>query len=187
MEYINCVNTAKLIRSALKESFPNVKFSVVSDSYAGGASIRISYTNGPTQKQVEQVVGVFEGSYFDGMQDYKGSNYANLDGQEVKFGADYIFVRRNYTPELMTEVAQQVAQTYGVDFNQVTIKNSQYSGAYVECPNTLVVAGRYFNQMVNLEIQEISLCNTQPSKTLARVYSMGDDGYGYGCVGRLAA
>jgi hypothetical protein len=31
------------------------------------------------------------------------------------------------------------------------------------------------------------LCVTNQSKTAASVYSMGDDGYGQGCVGRLAA
>jgi hypothetical protein len=34
---------------------------------------------------------------------------------------------------------------------------------------------------------ETSLCDAQQSKTLMGVYSMGDDGYGYGCVGKLAA
>jgi hypothetical protein len=46
---------------------------------------------------------------------------------------------------------------------------------------------RSLNQMVNLAIADQSFCETQQSKTVARVYSMGDDGYGYGCVGRLAA
>ena len=90
MKYISVVDTAKLIRAALKESFAGVKFSVKSSSYAGGASINISYVDGPTSKQVEYVISVFEGSYFDGMQDYKGQNYANLDGEEVKEVQDLI-------------------------------------------------------------------------------------------------
>ena len=55
MQYITCVETAKLIRAALKESFPSIKFSVKSSSYAGGASINVSYVDGPTQKEVESV------------------------------------------------------------------------------------------------------------------------------------
>jgi hypothetical protein len=187
MQYITCVQTAKLIRAALKESFPTVKFSVTSSQYAGGASINIRYINGPTADQVNQVVKVFEGSYFDGMQDYKGQNYANLDGEEVKFGADYVFVNRSYSADFLEGVAQKVAQDYGIDFNLVTIKTNQYSGSYIDCPATLTAGGRYFNQMVNITMSEVSLADPFPSKTLARVYSMGDDGYGYGCVGRLAA
>lgn len=36
--YQSCAETAKLLRQALKESFPGVKFSVRSSTYAGGAS-----------------------------------------------------------------------------------------------------------------------------------------------------
>lgn len=187
MKYISVVDTAKLIRLALKESFAGVKFSVKSSSYAGGASIRISYVDGPTVKQVEDVVSVFEGSYFDGMQDYKGQNYANLDGEEVKFGADFVFVNRQLSVGVLTECAKKVSQMYGIDFNQIQIKASQFSGAYVDCDNKLMAGGRYFAQAVGLASQDLSLCDTAVSKTAARVYSMGDDGYGYGCVGKLAA
>ena len=98
--YLSCADTAKLVRAALKETFPGVKFSVRSDVYAGGASIRIKYTDGPTYEQVKAVAGMFEGSYFDGMTDYKGSNYSSLDGQEVRFGADFIFVNRIFSLKL---------------------------------------------------------------------------------------
>jgi hypothetical protein len=187
MKYISVVDTAKLIRAVLKESFAGVKFSVKSSSYAGGASINISYVDGPTSKQVEDVVKVFEGSYFDGMQDYKGQNYANLDGEEVKFGADFVFVRRNLSVGVLTDCAKKVCQNYNIDFSLITIKDSQYSGAYVDCDNKLMAGGRYFAQAVGLESQETSFCNTAVSNTAGQVYSMGDDGYGYGCVGKLAA
>jgi len=187
MKYINVVDTAKLIRAALKESFAGVKFSVQSKSYAGGASISIYYFDGPTAKQVEKVIGVFEGSYFDGMQDYKGSNYANLDGEEVKFGADFIFVKRELSVDFLQDCVNQVCKTYGIDNSLVSVKDTMYSGAVVECPNTLMAGGRYFYQAVGLFLQDISLCDTAASKTAARAYSMGDDGYGYGCVGKLAA
>ena len=85
-QYLSCAETAKLVRAALKESFPGVKFSVKSSVYSGGASINIKYTDGPTYEQVKAVAGMFEGAYFDGMTDYKGSNYGSLDGNEVRFG-----------------------------------------------------------------------------------------------------
>lgn len=193
MKYISVVDTAKLIRLALKESFAGVKFSVKSSSYAGGASIRISYVDGPTVKQVEEVVSVFEGSYFDGMQDYKGQNYANLDGEEVKFGADFVFVNRKLTSAFLTGVIVDVCEEYGLD-NEVTVYVSSYDNAasISKVSENADSSKRGFSpydiqRIICNKVAETSLCDTAVSKTAARVYSMGDDGYGYGCVGKLAA
>jgi hypothetical protein len=46
---------------------------------------------------------------------------------------------------------------------------------------------RYFAAAVNYAASEISMCDSQVSKTLSRVGFLGDEGYGYGAVGRLAA
>lgn len=73
MKYLSVTETAKLIRKRLKQEFPGQKFSVRSDSYSGGASIRIRYEDGPWVEDVEAVVKGFEGSGFDGMIDLKYS------------------------------------------------------------------------------------------------------------------
>jgi hypothetical protein len=186
-EYLSCADTAKLIRAALKESFPGVKFSVRSSVYAGGASININYVDGPTSDQVKAVAGMFEGSYFDGMQDYKGLNYGSLDGQEVRFGADFVFVNRSYSVEFLTVMARSVCKKYGVDV-AYEIKGSQYSGAYIDGANAVSMpCGRYFAAAVGFAASDVSMCDSQESATLARVGFLGDDGYGYGAVGRLAA
>ena len=98
-EYLSCAETAKLIRPALKAAFPGVKFAVRSNTYSGGASIRIHWMDGPTQWQVEQVAKLFEGATFDGMQDLKSYHSSLLAGpggnvREVRFGADFIFCER---------------------------------------------------------------------------------------------
>jgi hypothetical protein len=67
--YLSCAETAKLIRTALKKNFPGIKFSVRSNTYAGGASIDVGWTDGPTGKEVDAVVKLFEGGRFDGMID----------------------------------------------------------------------------------------------------------------------
>jgi hypothetical protein len=69
--YISPADTAKLVRKALKREFPGVKFSVRTSTYAGGASIDVSWTDGPTTKQVDPVIGAYEGADFDGMIDLK--------------------------------------------------------------------------------------------------------------------
>lgn len=91
--YYSCAETAKFIRQELKEKFAGVKFSVRSDSYSGGASIRISYDNENVgERNVESVVKSFQGASFDGQIDLKSYHNSNFKGQEVSWGADYVFV-----------------------------------------------------------------------------------------------
>lgn len=179
-QYLSCAETAKLVRSALKESFPGVKFSVKSSVYSGGASITVSYVNGPAYDQVKAVVGMFEGSYFDGMTDYKGSNYSSLDGQEVRFGADYIFVNRKFSLELFTDLVANACKYY--DYAMPVVADSQFSGAYIVDQ----VDYDSYNRIMR-KIGEYSNDDTAESATLARVGFLGDDGYGYNAVGKIAA
>lgn len=68
-EYLTHADRALLIRSALKNAFPLVKFSVKTQTYAGGGSVRVSWNDGPVAKDVEKVAGQFETRGFDGMID----------------------------------------------------------------------------------------------------------------------
>jgi|SRR5579859_4473767 len=69
--YLTCAETAKLIRLALKREFPGQKFSVRSHVYAGGASINVDWTDGPTDDAVSAVTSAYSGAGFDGMIDLK--------------------------------------------------------------------------------------------------------------------
>lgn len=90
--FINCTETAKIVRQILKESFPGVKFRVRSSTYANGASIQINWDGAPNWRQVASITDKLEGSYFDGLIDYKGSIHHMMDGEMVSFGADFIHV-----------------------------------------------------------------------------------------------
>lgn len=83
--YVSCADTAKLVRAALKRSFPGVKFGVRSHVYAGGASIDVSWMDGPTGAMVEAVAGAFAGARFDGMIDMQSSvsHYLTANGDAV--------------------------------------------------------------------------------------------------------
>lgn len=191
-KYLTCAETAKLIRAALKEAFPGVKFSVRSDVYSGGASIRVNYTNGPSASQVKGIAQAFQGGYFDGMTDYQGTNYNSLDGVEVRFGADFVFVNRNLTQPVLTGIVSVVLNKYALD-NEVVISDSKFSGAYIS--DIKPDAGsdrrgfdtRYIQRLIDDAISAYSEDDAAESPTLARVAFLGDDGYGYGSVGRLAA
>lgn len=129
IRYLSVTETAKLVRAALKAAFPGEKFSVRSSSYSGGASIDISWTDGPFEKAVDQVANRYQGSDFDGMQDmkiYRGGTLIGLPGgevDEVKFGADFVFTHRTLSPEYLAEllphaeaVLDDYSATYGTPF-----------------------------------------------------------------------
>jgi len=100
-DYLTCAETAKLIRQALKEAFPGVKFGVRSHVYSGGASVNVRWTDGPNAAQVEEVASRFEGATFDGMTDSTHYNRSMYNGKPVSFGAKYIFCERDYSPALI--------------------------------------------------------------------------------------
>lgn len=134
--YLTCAETAKLVRKDLKAAFPGVKFSVRSDSYSGGASINVSWTDGPTAREVDRVIKVYAGSGFDGMQDLKYSyshwlmpdgtvtlakDHHNLDPRSfekpspeavmVSFGADFVFSNRKCSNALRVRAADSLLRT----------------------------------------------------------------------------
>lgn len=79
---LSTVETAKLIRKALRVAFPATKFSVRSESYSGGSSIDIRWTDGPTSAEVDEVSGGFAGGGFDGSIDlhYYVTSWLSPDG-----------------------------------------------------------------------------------------------------------
>lgn len=120
--YLTAAETAKLVRKALKAEFPGQKFSVRSSTYAGGASIRVSWVDGPTAKAVKAVAGVFAGATFDGMVDLKSYHTSLLDGEEVRFGADFVFCEREHTVARVEAAIAQVCETYaGVEVDEFRI------------------------------------------------------------------
>lgn len=121
-KYLTCAETAKIVRTALKEAFPKIKFSVRSHVYAGGATIDISYTDGPQQKVVERVAKAFEGATFDGMTDYKGGKVHEFKGQPVHFGSDYVFVKQEFSPERLKVVEDALTALSDIERNNLDFK-----------------------------------------------------------------
>jgi len=68
--YDDVTQAAKLARTALKLSWPKVKFSVRTERFAGGTAMRIGWVDGPTGKMVDEILAPLSGKGFDGMIDY---------------------------------------------------------------------------------------------------------------------
>ena len=79
---LSTVETAKLIRKALRAEFPATKFSVRSSNYSGGSSIDVRWTDGPTSAEVDAVSAGFAGGGFDGSIDlhYYVTSWLSPDG-----------------------------------------------------------------------------------------------------------
>jgi Large polyvalent protein associated domain 29 len=115
-EYLSCAETAKLIRAALKQALPGVKFSVQSKTYSGGASITVGWVDGPNEAQVKAVAGRFAGATFDGMIDLKSSVTSIYQGKEVRFGSDYVFYRREFSDAMVQSAIDSVFAKYAANF-----------------------------------------------------------------------
>jgi len=77
--------TAKAIREELKQVFPEIKFSVKSETYSMGTAVTITYEDGPTREQVYEVVNKYQYGHFNGMNDcYEMTNKRN-DIPQVKY------------------------------------------------------------------------------------------------------
>ena len=141
--WIDTREVAKLIRKHLKANFAGVKFSVRMNRYAGGSSIDIVWTDGPTSEQVEKVTGPFQGARFDGMIDLQycasqwycdehGARVAETYGhgngldaigdsrccakaEHVNMGGSYVHKRRELSAEFTAELAVQVRKESGMD------------------------------------------------------------------------
>lgn len=182
-KYLGVAETAKLVRAALKESFPGVKFSVRSSSYSGGASISVNHTDGPNSDQVKQVLGTFEGAYFDGMIDYKGSRYHTLDGQPVSFGANFVSGSRDYSDQQVARgIAMAVSKFGGQPISVDDYRQGRawsWSWRNSDSPNAIDM-GRELNSILYRMTDRLAVAK---SATVARVAFAGDDGYGAGTVG----
>lgn len=116
---LTCAETAKLVRKALKDAFPGQKFSVRSSTYAGGASIHVDYTDGPSEQAVREVTDRFRRSDFDGQTDsttYRDAALmANEDGtyEETRYGADFISPQREVSPDVRAALVAEIEAIVG--------------------------------------------------------------------------
>jgi hypothetical protein len=99
---------AKLIRKELKQAFPPIKFSVISRSYAGGSSIDVSWTNGPTFDQVNSIIKKYEYGSFDPRTDMYSYTNSRKDIPQVQ----YAFANREISVEVIDKIFLEYKKTY---------------------------------------------------------------------------
>ena len=102
-------HAAKCIRQELRTSFPGIKFTVRSDSYSGGNSVWINWENGPTDEQVNNIVGKYQRGHFNGMEDIYEYSNSRDDIPQVQF----VQTQRDFTDSIMLQAAKVAADHYG--------------------------------------------------------------------------
>lgn len=112
----------KNIRAELKKHFPKTKFSVRKQYYS---SYHVSWTNGPTEDEVESIINKYETSRFDSYTDY---HYSETSPFNVVYGgADYVFTYRDYSNEIIALAIKSLIEKYGesykFDAGLMTVEN----------------------------------------------------------------
>jgi len=104
---------AKNLKTELTRTFPGIKFSTRSESYGGGDSIDVSWTDGPTDNEVKKISSKYQEGSFDGMVDLYTSNHAVWP--EVFGGAKYVGENRHYSPATVLKVALDMGFKLTID------------------------------------------------------------------------
>jgi hypothetical protein len=100
---------AATIRKELKAAFPSVKFSVTSDSFSGGDSVDVRWTDGPTTGQVEKFSSKYQYGHFNGMDDI----YEYTNSREDIPQAKYVQEHRSMSDEAEKIVYDALLNQYG--------------------------------------------------------------------------
>lgn len=135
---------ADIIKKRLKLAYPNVKFSVTSQTYSGGNSVDVRYTmedeSYPTTKEVEAIAKFYQGGYFDGMNDIYEYDYSKT-GPTAK----YVFVTAD-TRKLEDKHKPDFLKHWGLtafDDNEIMPKLGMWKEqALYRYLNEVVLAGR---------------------------------------------
>lgn len=109
--YSEATHAAKNIRRELKQAFPGIKFSVTTSKYSMGDSIRVRWTDGPTEKRVTDIIDRYQEGHFDGMTDYyeyHDSVFCTTFG-----GTKFVFAERQFSDDFVAGVILEVSAKRG--------------------------------------------------------------------------
>jgi hypothetical protein len=105
---------AKAIKAELKGIFPDVKFSVKSQSFSMGSSVDIQWTDGPTTSQVDEFTSKYQYGHFDGMNDMYENSNSRDDIPQTKFVST------------SREISEDVRSILMADIEKVASGQNQY-------------------------------------------------------------
>jgi hypothetical protein len=153
--YIDVTEVAKIIRAELKAAFPGIKFGVKSSRFSMGTSIDISWFDGPTEKQVEAIIGQFRGGDFDGMQDLYTYRNTTYKGELVHFGAKYISCNRRYSAAFLAPLAAEIARYWGFETPEIHVSET-YGASFNGSDYDKMIGNYTLGQYIMQEVRQKS-------------------------------
>lgn len=87
---------ASAIKAELKTLFPNIKFNVRSESFSMGNSVHVSFIDGPTTSEVNDVIKKYQYGHFNGMDETYDYSNSRDDIPQAK----YVSAQREMSAEL---------------------------------------------------------------------------------------
>lgn len=119
---------AQAIRKELKLAFPNIKFSVKSQSFSMGDSVDIRWIDGPTTKQVDAITKKYQEGSFNAMEDiYEyGKNPLNLPQSK------YVMAQRELSDEFKQSELIKFNKYYQVDFTLDTLRTERLFNSWAD-------------------------------------------------------
>lgn len=119
---------AKLIRGILKDEFPGQKFGVTSSNFSMGDSVNVEWTDGPTEDELNKLIGHFQYGHFDGMTDMYEYSNTRKDIPQTK----YLQLNRHLSEEVIRDFAKKTNKEYGTNHQTEDIaKCFMWHGEYV--------------------------------------------------------
>lgn len=105
------IAATKNMKIELGRAFPGVKFSIKSRRFSGGDAIDVSWIDGPTTKQVDEIIDRYSAGSFNGMEDiyeYRGDRC-----WPAAFGdAKYVHSRREMSDAAIERAIRLVRSRY---------------------------------------------------------------------------
>lgn len=121
------------IKRILTMEFPGVKFSVTCDH----GSVNVRWADGPSDKEVDSIVNLFEEGHFDGMTDMYEYYEKDNEWRKAFGGARYVFTHRDVNEAY--EVVKRSLISHGVPDDST--HHGAQSTAYRMISNTTIPNG----------------------------------------------
>jgi hypothetical protein len=154
----------KNIRRELDNEFPGHKFSITSETFAGGDAIDVRWEDGVTEPEVREIIGKYQEGHFDGMTDMY--NYSYNPFNDLFGGAKYVHANRKLTNERFIEVGKEMG--YDVVFNDYKMivdgEIAQHDGSKVDKVRTETYSRSFYekpaaNKKIEVTAGEINTSN----------------------------
>lgn len=135
--------TAKAIRLVLKTAFPKQKFSVKSETFAGGNSVHVKYTDYVPEQFVYDIVRHFKYGSFDGMYDLYEFTNCRDDIPQAK----YVSVDRDISLEFARAILDLIKSknyTFFPDNAELIDEGTWWTVKSPDCPHGQMNIGGYY-------------------------------------------